>query len=129
MDCRMNVEIAWQEGDGEQVALHARKVATPAAIKRAAWGPEPGAHSFWNAGHDLDTMSAGQSAVSLQAAWSLSGLQALLPGNLVFAEDCTNGHCMLKPRQGSKGKACSVQENGLPERCSREAHGSCLLSE
>ena len=38
-------------------------------------------------------------------------------------------HCMLKPRQGSKGKACSVQENGLPERCSREAHGSCLLSE
>ena len=29
MDCRMNVGIAWQEGDGEQVALHARKVATP----------------------------------------------------------------------------------------------------
>lgn len=41
MDCRMNVGIAWQEGDGEQVALHARKVATPAAIKKE----QPGGQS------------------------------------------------------------------------------------
>lgn len=134
MDCRMNVGIAWQAGDGEQVALHARKVATPAAIKKSSLGARARRAFFlecrtrpgYNVGRAKRSLAAGCMA-ALRAgamAWAVRGALTSRPrqpnelaGKLMASVFGVNNMLIFRDFTFLSAGASRVQKNPVKSGC------------